>query len=92
MALTYTVAGLRSELDALETARKARDWATAYDEYLDYLSVWSTLPKSEVAGSKLEFPRPEDLLAGLQAAQAAIDAEDGAEDGRRLIRTRCSHG
>ena len=89
MALTYTIAGLKAELDALETARKARDWATAYDEWGDYASVWTALPKTEIMRAKVELPEPQALLAGLQATQAAIGVDS---DGRRLIRTRCSHG
>lgn len=74
MALTYTIAGLQSELDAYETARKARDWDTALDEYMDYRSVYYGLFESGgVDGATLKLPKPERLKEELEDAIGLAD-------------------
>jgi len=89
VALTYTIAGLRAELDALETARKARNWALAWDEFGDYVSVYAALAAKGSLGDKsYEFPEPEALRKGLEMTQAIIARTTEAS---RLVRTRVAY-
>lgn len=74
MALTYTIAGLRAELDAFEVARKARDWEAAWNEYMDYVSVYSALAaKAKSGATEFDMPNPAQLKAGLEALQRAAN-------------------
>lgn len=78
MALAYTIAGLRAELDALETARKARDWGTAWDEFDDYASVYAGLSaKAKTVSQEINLPDPGVLEKILANSQARISRTEG---------------
>lgn len=78
MALTFTIAGLQTELSAIETAKTAGNLASMWSEFADYCMVRQGLPH-EVKGTldEAKYPNPEQLKAALERWQEEYEASGG---------------
>lgn len=92
MALTHTLAGLRTALDtyntavaaALGTAAASSAWSTAWAAFVAYETTWGGLPTGvQTEGFAAGMPRPADLRATLEKASS-----QAVRDRRRMIRTQ----
>lgn len=89
MALTYTIAGLQTQLDAVADAVDASAWASARRSLTKAWLVVSGLPSSvRTDGAELTM-RVESALD--KAIDEAKDEVNKAADNRRLIRFGVSH-
>lgn len=70
-------------------AAEAGDRAATELKLLRYLSVYSALPIASLAGASASFPNPFELR---ETVATTLDHAARTADGRRLIRTRLSHG
>ena len=90
MALTYTLAGLQTELDALVSATDSEDLETARKKLVRARSVLAGLPSStQTDGATLTIRHTLDDLAKL-IEQAERDSGQAA-DNRRIIRLGVRH-
>lgn len=90
MALTFTVAGLQTQLDTFNTAVQAESWGAAWKAYLAYAATYGGLIKQATAdGASVTLPEPETLRAGLAQAQAAAAS---VNDNRRWGKLGVRHG
>ena len=88
MALTYTVAGLETELNSVQVATDASDWTTAYQKLIRARLVFARLPRAEVEGVSVDFHRQiDDLTRLIEAAKSEV-----GKDRRRMVRTRVAYG
>lgn len=90
MALTYTLAGLQTELDAVVTSTDAEDWETARKKLIRARSVLAGLPQTtQTDGAILTLRAALDDLAKL-IEEAERDSGQAA-DNRRIIRVGVRH-
>ena len=90
MALTYSLAGVQSALDLVETAVDGEDWATAYKRIVRYAAIYAGLPESVTAdGVMAKFPRPSELRKLVDDVRGAIQASG---DSRRVMTGRTNYG
>lgn len=90
MALTFTIAGAQSQLDALNTALAARSWSTAYDALNAYRLIRAGLVDSASSdGATLNLPDPDKLADAVDKARARSALQ--SDTGRRLARGRVRH-
>lgn len=99
MALTHTLAGLRTALDTFNTsyaaavaAPGASTWATAWSDFGAYAATYNGLVAEGFtvgSGTAGSLPAPKDLLIVLQAAQSGVGGV--RRDQRRLVRTSVRH-
>ncbi len=86
MALTYTMAGLQTELDSVQAATDGADWDTARRALIRARLVLAGLPENSANdGATLKLRHQLDDLAALIDASKA---QDGRSAGRRMTRTR----
>lgn len=91
VALTYTRAGAQTQLDAFDTALKARDWAGAQDALNSYRLIHSQLPQASAAdGFSQSYPSPDSLQQMLDDTRAQVAR--AADRQRRVARGRTSYG
>lgn len=87
MALTYTLAGLQTILDLVDTAVTASDWDGALVHIARANLVLSGLPASAASDTQ-SFAMRQDL----QAAAALVKSARGAVvDNKRVIRAGVRH-
>lgn len=89
MALTYTIAGLQTELDAVHVATDAGSWDTARRALIRARLVLASLPENAANdGATLKLRHQlDDLSKIIDDAQA----QEGRAAGRRMIRSRTAH-
>lgn len=87
MALTYTLAGLQTILDLVDTAIVAEDWATALKQIARGNLVLSGLPASAASDTQ-SFAMRQDLKS---AAEIVKEARKGSVDSKRTIRVGVRH-
>lgn len=92
MALTFTIAGLQTQLQTIATAIDADDFTAAHAELAKALCILAALPEQVSSGENVVRMRKD--LADLKAAiDGAADASDSAtSDRKRFIRTGLWHG
>lgn len=90
MAITFTPAGLQTELQSVATAIDSGDYVTARKALVKAGLVLNGLPVEVRARS--EFARYREDLAKLEAQLDALEASVTRTDRRRLIRTGLRHG
>lgn len=88
MALTFSVAGLQAELDAVNTAIQSEDWSTARKEALSYGLVYRGIAERGSLGSlSYSLPKPDDLLGMIEELRQATQRTSV----KRLIRTQTGY-
>lgn len=91
MALTYTIAGAQAQLDALDTALRARAWSDAYDALGSFRLIRAGLADSgSHDGASLSLPDPDKLADQIDAHRNRINLQ--TDHGRRLAKARARHG
>ena len=91
MALTFTLAGLQAELNAVAAAVKAANWELARQELSDYTFTYLGLvSKVGTDGVSAELPKPEKLSELLEQ-QRALASAIGAR-GKRIGVGRLNFG
>ena len=92
MALTFTIAGLQTQLQLIATAIDAEDFTSARAEHAKALCILAALPEQVSSGENVVRMRKD--LADLKAAidGAATSSESASADRKRFIRTRLSNG
>lgn len=89
MAITFTIAGLQTELQTAATAIDSEDFAAARKAIVKANLVLGGLPLSaDVDGSLVKM---RESLAQLEAQVDAAEASVSATDRRRLIRVGLTH-
>lgn len=92
MALTYTIAGLQTQLDAVGTAIDADDYAAARRALAKAFAVLAGLPQEANAlGAVVKMRSDLDKLAAL-LGETETSAAAASPDRRRLIKTGLRHG
>lgn len=87
MALTYTLAGLQTQLDLVDADIAAADWAGALQNIARAELVLCGLPQSAASDTQTVTMR-----ASLAAAkEAALAARAAVVDNRRLLRAGVRH-
>lgn len=90
MAITFTTAGLQTQLSAVATAIDGADWPSAKAELAKAHLILVGLP-AEVRSSD-NGVRLRDDLDKLAAIIDSAQASNNMTDRRRLIRTGLQHG
>ena len=87
MALTFTVAGLQTALNAIQSASS---WSAKWSAFDDYALTYAGLVESvTIDGTATQFPHPDVLRAALEASQKRQEAR---ADRRRLGKLGVRHG
>lgn len=91
VALTYTIAGAQAQLDALDTAMRARAWSDAFDALGSYRLIRAGLADSASHdGAALTLPDPDKLADQIDKQRDRINSQ--IDRGRRLAKARARHG
>jgi len=90
VALTYTIAGLQTELDAIQAAKDGSDFVTARSKLVNAKLVLMGLPE-EATTDQARF-RYNQQISELSDELDRLEAATGRNsDQARLVRTRTSH-
>jgi hypothetical protein len=90
MALTFSLAGLQTQLQLVATAIDAGDFTTAQAEYAKACTLLVGLPEQASDNGALVQMRKDLDKVGAQIAAASSASSGG--DRRRLWRTGLKHG
>lgn len=91
VALTYTVAGLQTELDAVQAATDGSDWDTARKKLIRARLVLAGLPEEAGAsGTTLRMRQTLDDLSKL-IDEAKGEASSATDNQRRILTLRMAH-
>ena len=91
MALTYTRDGAKAQLDAFDTALRARDWDGAQDALNSYTMIRQQLPlTSSFDGATQVWPDRQTLQEMIASTRETVARTNNA--GRRVAVGRTGYG